>query len=304
MKNFLICIISSEKTWRRIQTLGLQKNLEAFRPEFDLAFVLNGNDAAATEFIDSFSPEFFFVRENSGMDPAAIEFLLKKIPAYEWTVILHDDHRFGSENWFDKIKEIAENPEADVYGNVLPITLPADFWDYVENRGFAEMMQSSEISVLQGMAGLFSKRAINILKNVEFNFELTNDKRIAEFGEWIFSLAIHHNNLEMKLFDNEVFGFLQHSDDNEKAYFYWNGFLSFLRKEWEKSERFLKNYLDYFYNDNDNMIWFVYSMLTTATLSLGKYNETVYFAQEARAHGMLNPQIDAMEKKAREMLNV
>ncbi len=306
-KKTLLAVLTSEKTWKRTDELGLRADIENAREKFDLAIVVNGNSPEAREFYDALSPEFYLVRENTGMDPAAMEFLLKNVPVrnYDYAIILHDDHFFGNPRWFESLEKILENsPDADVLGNILPASATAEFLDYLEARGLDYDVEFPEFDILQGMAGVFSRKAISELKKIKFGFELSNDKTTAEFGERIFSLAITNANLKMKQIGEKVFGFLKHSRENEKNYYYWNGFFAFMKKDFAEAEKPLKIFINEFSDENEKMLWFVYAMLTTITFSLGKYAETIYFANEAKARGFSAPVIDSLELKARELLNV
>ncbi len=304
MRKVILSIVTSEKTWRRTETLGLKNDIEAARENFDLAIVINGKSDEAREFFGQFEPEYYFERENKGYDPAAVEFLFKNIPLYDITIILHDDHKFEDPAWFEKlVKFTASEKEIDIWGNILPITANGEFLDYLERRGFDFETNPLEFSVLQGMAGIFSKNAIEKLKSIEFNFEQTDDKKIAEFGEWIFSLAIEESGLKTKLINDKAFDFLKHSENNEKNYYYWNGFFEFSRGNFEQAEFYLKTYLFDFGAEN-NADWFLYAMLAKTAFFLNKFEEALDFAAEVKARGFGHPQIDAIEQKAREMLNV
>ena len=224
MEKILISIISSERTWNNFSKFGFDEKLIKERKRFELALVLNGYNKEAIEYFNKFQPDYFFLRQNLGYDPAAVEHLLKLIPVFDTTLILHDDHWFRDGSWLDKILTLRSGePEIDVWGNIvynLSNEFPG-FSDYCKANGHKHLIDINSGEILQGLSGIFSAKAITELKKIQFNFPLVNDKHLGEIGERIFSNSIIHLNLKLRLFPEGIFAFLCHNRTNDQDHFFW-----------------------------------------------------------------------------------
>ncbi len=246
MKNTLICILSSEKTWRNFTKYNFHEKIRNSRNEFDFAIVLNGFDTEAINFYKQFHPDYFFLRENIGFDPAAIRHLLKLIPIYNYTLILHDDHWFETDLWLKKLNELTNQyPEVDIWGNILyqlPIPTRKKF---IESLGLNILSQFNLIDFLYGMSGIFSRNAITKLKTFLIPENLPNIKSVAELGERIFSDIIFYLDLKLVQFPGGPFKLLKHGDGNERNYLFSTANRFYFQNEFEKAKEYYYKYFSY-----------------------------------------------------------
>lgn len=256
MKNSIISIITSEKTWKNLSGFGFDRKILERRGEFELAFVFNGFDDEGIKYLQKFNPDYFFLRPNLGFDPAAVEHLIKLIPVYNTTLIIHDDHWFEEGDWLGSIGRLRdENPETDVWGNVLIANTEKKYYEFCENNnlGFLKVINPNKAGLLQGLAGIFSARAIKKLKSLTFNFPQTNIKEIAEMGEWAFSSALDYLNLIKKQLPGDIFNFMRHGKFSERDSLIWSANNCLYKNNYSEAagyyEKYLKFCIDSGYNE-------------------------------------------------------
>lgn len=245
MKKILINIITSEKTWQNLSKYGFDEKLKKERGKFDFSVVHNGYCDEAIEFYNSFEPEYFFLRPNLGYDPAAVQHLIKLVPVYETTLILHDDHWFEDKDWLDKINKLRnERSETDVWGNLLNSLPPPDIEIFYRQNKIELSSECKPGSFLHGIAGIYSDKAISNLKSFSFNFPSTADKHLADLGERTFSGILQHLNLKYDQLEPGIFKFLKHSSSSERDYLFWTANKYAAQREFEKAREYLFEYIE------------------------------------------------------------
>ncbi len=251
MRDILIAVISSEKTWGKLSKWGFDKKLRKRRTEFDLAVVFNGYDSDGIKFYKEFVPEYFFLRENSGYDVAAMRHFLQLIPVYNNTIILHDDHWFEDDSWLDRILElILKNPEVDILGNVLynqPIIKSEQLY---EELGISKLIGYNYVDYLHGMSGIFNAKAIRKLKTFPLPEKLSSDKAGANLGERIFSNIIFSLGLKLVELPSGPFKFLKHGDGNERNYFFSMGDKYFMLHDFNLAKKYFYEYYELCLKEN------------------------------------------------------
>ncbi len=246
MKKLLITIISSEKTWRNFNKFNFHKKIKDLRNEFDFGVVLNGYDTEAINFYRQFKPEYFFLRDNVGFDPAAIRHLLKLIPVYNNTLILHDDHWFDTDLWLEKInKLISQYPEVDIWGNILYHAPIENHKEFFEILGSQFLNEFNFVDFLHGLSGLFSRNAVTKLKTCLMPEKLPDGKTGAYLGERVFSDIIFYLGLKLVQFPEGPYKFLKHGDGNKKNYLFSMADQFLYKNEFEQAKEYYYNYFEY-----------------------------------------------------------
>jgi len=172
MNDTLALVVTSERTWPNLATYCFNENFLRYRPQFDLAVVLNGPNDAALQSIAKASPDFVFVRPNYGLDPADFDFLLKRIPLdYEYYCLLHDDHWFHPSDWFLQLRTLAAGHlQVDVFGNLVRsnVQYHPSMDGLSKLLGYDDGYSPDDVPFfIQGMAGLYRKAAINTLLSLD-----------------------------------------------------------------------------------------------------------------------------------------
>ena len=243
-KDFLIAIVSSEKTWGNFSKFGMDEKIREQRKNFDLAVVLNGENQEAINFYSTYEPNYFIVRENLGFDPASIATVIQKIPTHRHTLIMHDDHWFLEDDWFERVKFYAKNfPQIDIFGNILYMIEHPLFENYCKEHNLEFLEPPSSKGFLHGISGIYSANAINKLKNFSFLPNLdTTEKNIANVEERVYSAIFHYLNLHVSGFNEPIYTFFRHSVRNllnslfsEGNYFYY----------WDNYEMAISRFLEY-----------------------------------------------------------
>lgn len=194
----LVCVVTSEATWRNLARYCFNHAFKMSRYRFDLAVICNGNSSEALTYIKSCTPEYLFNRPNLGFDLAGFDMLLKSVPVsvYDRFLLLHDDHWFSDEDWFTQLSQLADqHPEIDVFGNLLDCSedkLVEHFEIVSRILGYGRHMEPMAPVFTQGVAGLFSRHAINIwLKNDGIPHIHNNLKNVAEICERLTSFILY-----------------------------------------------------------------------------------------------------------------
>lgn len=161
----VVCVSASERTWRNLERYCFNAVFRAQRHRFSLAIGFNGHDAEAFKYIDRLEPEHLFIRPNTGHDLANFDNILKHLPEYAYTFLLHDDHWFHDPAWFDaSLRLLEEQPEIGVWGNVHAYDVADGFLEYynmlVGSLGYTEMVGKKFPHFLQGLAGIYRRSAI------------------------------------------------------------------------------------------------------------------------------------------------
>ncbi len=246
MKNTLICILSSEKTWENFSKYNFNKKLSEVRDNIDLAIVLNGYCNDAISYYKQFVPDYFYLRENEGFDPAALAHFILLTPIYETTIILHDDHWFVDENWKGTIEELIKtDSNTEIWGNIFFEDTPHNFTDYCNRNNLEMLIGNYSSNFLHGLSGIFSSTAIKKLKQIELSFPQTKEKTEASLGEYAFSQILNYLNINFSQIPGGIFKFLLHSSSNERDHLFWTANSYMYKKDFRNSLVYYQKYLQY-----------------------------------------------------------
>jgi len=251
MNSTLICIISSEKTWQNFSKYGFSEKIKAERKNIDFAVTLNGYGEEAIEYFKTFTPDYFFLRPNAGFDPAAIAHLIKLIPVYDTTLIVHDDHWFEDENWLERIIQLTHSDETiGVWGNVVYHSPKADFEKFCKDYQFEYLLPIQSNRFLHGVSGIFSSQAIKKLKQTPLPFPNSTEKQIAELGEHIFSSVLRFLKIQFEQIPEGIFKFLQHGNSSKRDSIFWTANSLVYKHKYQESLQVYFEYLDYCEKNN------------------------------------------------------
>lgn len=172
MNSIVVCVASSERTWQNLSRYCFNAPFRANRHRFDLAIGFNGDDPEAFRAIDMFTPEYLLQRPNTGHDLANFDNLIKRIPAYDTYVFMHDDHWFFDEGWVDRLLELRQNAGGiDVFGNLVAsdVTGPMQvLYDRLAiDLGYDEILGKQYPHFLQGLAGMYRGSVIRDLLSID-----------------------------------------------------------------------------------------------------------------------------------------
>ncbi len=276
MKDFLIAIISSEKTWKNFARFGMDLKIEEKRNEFDLHIVLNGFNQEAIEFYARLKPQQIYVRPNLGFDPAAVAHLLGKIPVYKHTLIMHDDHWFLDDDWFEKLKKYADDyPEIDIFGNILFMESHFLFDEYCKTHGLEFLSDNSKNGFLHGISGLYSANAIEKLKKFKnLPQDDTTEKTVADVEERIYSAIFRHLKLKVSGFSEPLYKFFKHNSGNYRNSLILEGNYYYYNFDFEKTIKIYSKYIEYCKKINyDKDLGLAYFNLATSYFMLGRFDE-------------------------------
>lgn len=164
----VVCVSSSERTWRNLERYCFNAAFRSRRQEIALAVGFNGHDADAFRLIEAYEPEYLFARPNTGHDLANFDNILKRLPAYDRYILLHDDHWFYDPQWLPVLENLARSrPEVGVWGNLVRMDLHGEFLAYYTELarmlGYEEMAGKSFPHFLQGLAGMYSRATVETL---------------------------------------------------------------------------------------------------------------------------------------------
>lgn len=160
MHETVVCVATSERTWESLARYCFNAPFIANRHRFDLAIGFNGDDPEGRRFLDGLTPEYVLVRPNTGHDLANFDNIIKNIPNYAQYILLHDDHWFYDEEWFDRLGGLLDLfPDTEVFGNLVTYDLRGDFKDYHDRlcsiTGYTDVIDRPYPHFLQGLAGLY-----------------------------------------------------------------------------------------------------------------------------------------------------
>ncbi len=196
--NTVVCVVTSECTWHNLLHYCFNHAFKAQRHRFHLAVACNGASDSLRGYLSSLKPDFFIQRQNLGFDLAAFDVILKEIPVerYDSFILLHDDHWFDDDQWFDNLSSLAErNPDVDIFGNLLDCSsdkLVEHFEIVSRILGYGRYMDDPSPVFAQGVAGLFTRRAIDYwLENDGIPHIHNNLKNVAEVCERLASFILY-----------------------------------------------------------------------------------------------------------------
>jgi len=199
-KKPLVCVATSEATWTNLVRYCFNHSFKANRNRFDLAVVCNGVTEDASTYIKTFKPDYFLSRPNLGFDLAGFDALLRHVPSerYERFILLHDDHWFEDEDWLETLLQLADkNPDIDVFGNLLDCStdkLVEHFEIVGRILGYGRYLEPMPPVFTQGVAGLFSRRAIEVWRQADGIPHIHNNlKNVAEICERLASFMLYAN---------------------------------------------------------------------------------------------------------------
>lgn len=250
MKNAVVAVVSSEKTYHRLDQILFNDAFLQNRDKFDLAVVFNSNIDIEINFKTNI--DLIYFRENTGLDPGGFNYLIQHLPEYEYYILLHDDHFFLNPKWFDiSIQLLEENPNVDILGNILfnqlPTSLQNIFDKFIKSLHLEHLLEiSKNPHFIHGIAGIFRYRAISELKKkyVSIPFVQSNDKLLAMFCERLATLLLTDCSLYYSQFPGEIFTFLIHSSINYLSTYFSEGSKYLWLEDFEKSISYFENYVN------------------------------------------------------------
>ncbi|MCC6398690.1 MAG: hypothetical protein IT282_16870 [Bacteroidetes bacterium] len=165
MRETIVCVAASECTWKNLRRYCFNAAFRANRHRFDLAVGFNGYDPEAIRFIDTLTPEYLLTRPNTGHDLANFDNILKRVPAHTRYILMHDDHWFFDEEWFDRLLVLLDgSPEIGVFGNLVPYDVQGPFREYYDRlctvTGYDDVLGHGYPHFLQGLAGIYRGEVI------------------------------------------------------------------------------------------------------------------------------------------------
>lgn len=165
MRKTIVCVAASECTWQNLRRYCFNAAFRANRHRFDLAVGFNGYDPEAIRFIDTLTPEYLLTRPNTGHDLANFDNILKRVPAHTRYILMHDDHWFFDEEWFDRLLVLLDStPEIGVFGNLVPYDVQGSFREYYDRlctmTGYDDVLGHGYPHFLQGLAGIYRGEVI------------------------------------------------------------------------------------------------------------------------------------------------
>lgn len=249
MKNTVVAVVSSEKTFNRLDQILFNDAFLQNRDKFDLAVVFNTNTEIEINFRTNL--DLIYFRENVGLDPGGFNYLIQHLPEYEYYFLLHDDHFFLNPNWFDiSINLLEENLNVDIIGNILfnqlPTSLQKLFDEFIISLKLDHILGISKSPhFIHGIAGIYRKKAIVELKKKygSIPFIQSNDKLLAMFCERLASLLFSDCSLYYSQFPGEIFTFLIHTSINYLSIYFSEGSKYLWLKDFDKSISYFENYI-------------------------------------------------------------
>lgn len=168
MHETVVCVATSERTWQSLGRYCFNAPFIANRHKFDLAVGFNGDDPEGRRYLDTLTPEYVLVRPNTGHDLANFDNILKRIPGYQQYILLHDDHWFYDDMWFERLADLHDaSPETGVFGNLVRFDLAGDFKEYHDrvcsSMGYTEVIGRPYPHFVQGLAGSYTGSVIRTM---------------------------------------------------------------------------------------------------------------------------------------------
>jgi hypothetical protein len=172
MQETVVCVATSERTWQVLARYCFNAPFIANRHRFDLAIGFNGDDHEGRRYLDGLTPEYILPRANTGHDLANFDNIIKRIPLYERYILLHDDHWFYDEMWFERLESLHESsPDTGVFGNLVKFDLSGDFKEYHDrlcaSMGYDEVVGRSYPHFVQGLAGSYKGSVIRTVLEMD-----------------------------------------------------------------------------------------------------------------------------------------
>ncbi len=168
MKNIVVGIVSSENTYNRLDELVFNDAFLKNRDKFDLAVLFNSDKKINHKFKTEFN--YIYFRPNVGLDPAGFNHLITNLPENEYYFLLHDDHFFMDNNWFEySISLMENNHDVDIFGNIVFLeyrkAMQQKFYDFINQIGVGHLLKYANLpNYIHGIAGIFNNKSINLLK--------------------------------------------------------------------------------------------------------------------------------------------
>jgi len=215
----VVCVATSEATWRNLSKYCFNYAFKSQRPRFDLALVCNGSSDGLHSYIKSLQPDYYLERANLGFDLAAFDALLKLLPQgrYRDFLLLHDDHWFEDDTWFDSLLQLADaQPDIAVFGNLIDCSedkLVQHFEIISRVLGYGRYLDEPSPVFTQGVAGLYRSSAIDIwLRHDGIPHIHNNLKNLAEVCERLASFMLYHEGCSFMQIPPGYEAFLRHRD--------------------------------------------------------------------------------------------
>jgi hypothetical protein len=161
----VVCVSASERTWPNLERYCFNAPFRAQRKRFALAVGFNGYDPEGLRFVECLEPEYLYVRPNTGHDLANFDNILKRLPAFDRYILLHDDHWFHDCRWMDVLEQLAaSHPDVGIWGNLARWDVEGKFREYYMQLagflGYEEMADMNFPHFLQGLAGAYEGEVV------------------------------------------------------------------------------------------------------------------------------------------------
>ncbi|HOM64778.1 MAG TPA: hypothetical protein PK591_03035 [Ignavibacteriales bacterium] len=284
MNNIVVAIVSSEKTFEKLDQIVFNDAFLTNRHKFDLAVVFNSNTKIENNFKTNF--DYIFYRENIGLDPGGFNYLIQKLPDYNYFFLMHDDHFFLDNNWLDfSIQIIKDNPNVDILGNILfnqlPSSLQNHFDSFIKSLNLNHLLNySKNPEFIHGISGLFTFKAIKALKSKygSIPFVNSNDKLMAMFCERLTTLLFNDCSINYAQFPGEIFTFLYHGTNNTLSVYFSEANKYLALNNIEKAIEYFNKYIELanklnFFND----IHLVYAHLAYIYKTQNNMEQSQYY---------------------------
>lgn len=284
MNNTIVAVVSSEKTYQRLDQILFNDAFLYNRDKFDLAVVFNSDIDIPIKFKTNL--DYIYFRENVGLDPGGFNYLIQKLPEYEYYILLHDDHFFLDINWFDiSINLMKLNPNIDIIGNILfnqlPPKLQVLFDSFIKSLHLEHILKFSESPLfIHAMAGIYRKKVIIAIKKKygSIPFIQNNDKLLAMFCERLTTLLVNDFSFKYAQFPGEIFTFLYHSSVDHLSTYFSEGCKYSSLNNFDKAIFYFEKYI-HFANKINNFkdIYLAYAHLCYLYKSINNINLAKYY---------------------------
>ncbi|HOJ36935.1 MAG TPA: hypothetical protein PLP99_03835 [Ignavibacteriales bacterium] len=252
MKKAVVGVVTSEKTYNRLDDILFNDAFLANREKFDLAVVFNSDKKINHKFKTEF--DYIYFRPNLGYDPAGFNHLINNLPEYDYYFLLHDDHFYNDYNWFDySINLLEKNKHIDIISNIAIFPLLAlfinsqSFQIFLHQLNLAHLIKKDNIyNLICGIAGVYRAKAINSLKQKygSIPYFNNNNKTNAVYCEVLSTLLFEDCGIKFEQYPGEIFTYLNHlSHSNNHNIDWFSGLKYFSLKEYDKALKYFWDFI-------------------------------------------------------------
>lgn len=216
MKDFIVLIVTSERTWPNLAKYALGPTFQENRQRVHLGIVYNGTDQRGISAVRAFDSEFFFQRPNYGYEAAGFDFLIKNVPTkYDYFLCLHDDHWFADDAWFWSLRRLLQSTKADVAGNLVrsTVNVPPLGVESQTVLGYDPFDLNQNGFFLQGIAGIYRRHVIeHVLERDGIPHIHGNNKYVAEWCERFATFVLIRDGFKFRQIPPGFQAYLRHRE--------------------------------------------------------------------------------------------